>query len=66
MGDIIEYWNGDNLVVAVNASMVPAVDSFINIQGTTWKVEKVTYTVDHSNSPQLKHMRANVDLVAIL
>ena len=60
--DKIEYYGGNNLVASVISSMVPAVDSLINIRNVTWKITNVTYALDHSNDNDLCGMRANVDI----
>lgn len=61
--DRIEFYVGVGLLLGMDSSMVPQVDSLINIQGVTWRVSRVTYAIDHSESPWYRQLRANVDLV---
>lgn len=63
MDDIIEFYDGDNLIAAVRSSMVPPVGSFISIEGKTWRVANVTYALDYAMQRE-KRMRCNVDLEA--
>lgn len=61
--DRIEFYIGDSLLLGMESSMVPLVDSLINIQGVTWRVSSVTYAIDYSESSSDRMLRANVDLV---
>lgn len=61
--DLVEYYNGARLLVAINSSIVPPVGSLISIAKTTWEVASVSYAIDQSVSTTERRTRANVDLV---
>ena len=60
--DRIEYYDGNMLVASTVSSMVPPVESVINIKAVTYMVVRVEYALDHSNDNSLCGMRANVDI----
>ena len=65
--DTIEFYNVEadprrNLVAVVKSSIVPPVESKINIRGKTYIVMQVTYAIDHADDATSCLMRANVDL----
>lgn len=64
MKDRIEFYDGNNLVAAINSDMVPPTESKISIRGVIWEVVSVTYALDHADSIGDSRMRANVDLEA--
>lgn len=65
MKDRIEFYDGNNLVAAINSAMVPPTESKISIRGATWEVVSVTYALDYADDPMGgSRMRANVDLAA--
>lgn len=57
----VEIYNSVGLLSSVDTSIVPFVGSFINIEGKTWRVARVTFAVDYSGQP-FERMRANVDV----
>ena len=64
MTSILEFYDGDNLVVGVESAMVPHVNSLISIRAETWEVVSVTYAVDHAGGKRAERtMRANIDIV---
>lgn len=58
--DRVEYYVGTQLRLAINSSIVPLVGNLINIAGKTWRVEQVSYAIDHSENPTLRSTCANV------
>ena len=60
--DVIEFYDGENMLAYVKSSMVPPEGAKISIRGKTWDVVRVTYALDHADDPHGKGMRANVDL----
>lgn len=62
MKDRVEFYWAGGLVVSVESSIVPPVDSLISIKGKTWRVDRVTYAVDYADDCFKKILRANVDL----
>lgn len=59
---VVEYYNGENLVVRIASSIVPPVGSKISIRGKTWGVARVTFAIDHVEKISERSTRANVDL----
>ena len=64
MSDKIEFYKAgtDELIDAVESSMIPREGQLISIRGETWKVICVTLTIDYSGHPVISRMRCNVDL----
>jgi len=63
MKDRVEFYDNKSLVVAIESSMVPPVDSLISIRGETWLVWRVTYALDYADGSRAEQrMRANVDI----
>lgn len=63
MRDVIEFYCGKRCVSSVQSSMVPTVDSFINIHKATYRIVSVTFALDYSDMPfSERQMRCNVDL----
>lgn len=60
--DSIEFYDGDNIITAVNSSMVPHLGSKISIRKQTWCVINVTFAVDHADELFERSMRCNVNL----
>ena len=66
MDDLVEFYNGRHLVVAVKTSIVPLKKSLVSIRKKTWVVVGVTYAVDYADDTiGIRGMRANVDLKEI-
>lgn len=64
MKDKIEFYKAgtDELIDAVESSMMPREGQLISIQGKTWIVTRVTLAIDYSGHPVICRMRCNVDL----
>ena len=64
MTDKIEFYKAgtDELIDAVESSMMPRENQLISIQGKTWKVTRATLAIDYSGHPVIRRMRCNVDL----
>ena len=62
--DKVEFYNGKNLVAAVNSSMVPPIGSYISIRKKTWEIVAVSFAVDHADERAECGMRCNVDVQA--
>ena len=60
--DRVEFYGNDQLIAALNTSIVPPRDSLINIRGKTWRVDLITYAIDHSDDEARKAIRVNVEL----
>lgn len=60
--DIVEYYSGKGMIAYVESAMVPLVGSYISISKKVWRVDAVSYAIDHSDNPLRKVMRANVEL----
>lgn len=63
MASTLEFYFEDKLIESVGSSIVPPVDSLINIRGITYSVYSVTYAVDRPEEAYRNRiMRANIDL----
>jgi len=62
--DRVEFYDGEQLLAGVDSSIVPPKGSYISILGKTWKVQRVTYALDHAAKMFERSMRANVELKA--
>ena len=64
MKDKIEFYKAgtDELIDAVESSMMPRENQLISIRGETWLITRVTLAIDNSDDISLRRMRCNVDL----
>lgn len=61
----IEFYVGDNsqkYIAVVDDGSVPREGEFISIRSTTYKVERVTWAIDHTTTISGASLRANVEL----
>jgi len=58
--DSIEFYHGDKIIAGTASSMVPSEGSMISIRGKTWKINRVTFALDHADETQERGMRCNV------
>jgi hypothetical protein len=67
MSDRLEFYNGHGgMIAAVDSSIIPPMDSYINIRGVTYKVADITYALDHSDGLVTdRKMRANITLYKV-
>lgn len=63
--DQLEFYRGPNLVASVKSSMVPPINSLISIRQKTYRVIQITYAMDNADGPQLRSMRANIDITPV-
>lgn len=63
MNDTVEFYDGSALIASVHSSIVPHLGALISIRGKVWRVEKITYALDHADKSPQRSMRANVDIV---
>lgn len=61
--DRVEYYVGMQLLIGISSSIVPLKGNLINIAGKTWRVEQISYAIDHSENPSLRATCANVWLI---
>lgn len=60
--DEINFYIDDMLLVSFHSSIVPIVDSYINIKGKTYKIIYVSHCVDHADRINEIRIRTNVEL----
>jgi hypothetical protein len=60
--DIIEFYYKDKLLAFVDSSFIPPISSFINIRKVTYKIENITFALDHADEIMERRMRCNIDL----
>jgi adenosyl cobinamide kinase/adenosyl cobinamide phosphate guanylyltransferase len=68
--DRVEYYNtlkgNRGLICSMDSSIVPRVDSHVNIRKETWRVLSVTYTLDYVDDiPREQRAVAVVHLVKL-
>lgn len=61
----MDFYDGDKLIVAVDAEIIPPVGARMSIRKQTYEVRRVTYAIDYSDNEVLKNLRANIDLVVV-
>ena len=61
--DSVEFYDGKHLIAQAWSSMVPPAGAKISIRKEVWKVQRVTFALDHADEMHERGMRANVDVV---
>ena len=61
--DTIEFYCDDKIICSLHSSMCLAVGSYINMKKTTYKIEYISFTIDHADSILERSMRCNVELM---
>jgi len=65
--DRVEYYDKEKnaLLLHLESSMIPQVGNFINIREETWRVDSVSFVVDHPENLWERTHRCNVELVRV-
>ena len=60
--DRVEFYNGMEFLAGVDSSIIPPKGAYINISGQTWKVVKITYSLDPTERVSERSLKASIEL----
>lgn len=60
--DCVEFYLDDRLLASIRTSIIPPVGSLINIRKIVYKINRISYAIDHVESFSERLIRCNIDI----